>query len=139
MRVDCRWAPMAAAGWLMLGVPGITVGPDVDPKGFREDLRAWDAHEGPSDPIVQALGEQPADQPYCDAPQALQDTLQHDFGERLISSGPVELWGAELSGSWTLLHLVDGGRLCVKASGIGFRADSDPRLYYAAAGLAELH
>lgn len=118
-----RLGMQAAVLFALFALPGVTVSTAVDPRGFREDLQAWSAWSDP-DPAV-------ADAPsHCDPPAVLRDVLQDDFGERLIRDGALQLWGSELSGTWTLVRA--GRDSCVVASGIGFRADRDPDIYFAA-------
>lgn len=78
-----------------------------------------------------------SEHPYCDLDQTVQETLAHDFGEKLISQGSqdTQLWGSSAMGTWTVVLARQDATSCVIASGIGYSEDANPGLYFTKAGL----
>lgn len=116
-------------------------GSDVQPRG-------WSAVAGSDTASVMEMAATlPAgdmgegDTPYCDADPEIARTLSHDFGESLIDGAKIDgrnaqLWGSPVLGTWTLVLARPDATSCIVASGIGFRDNTNPDLYYARAGLA---
>lgn len=85
----------------------------------------------PASPNLSVMGlpdrqSQTVDQPFCDTAESLTDTLAHDFAEVEKTAWvqgqdmAMQLWGSEIMGTWTLLHVGGDGIACVVSSGTGW-------------------
>lgn len=69
---------------------------------------------------------QSIDQPFCDQSASVAATLAHDFAETRQETWTqgtdmvMQLWGSEVMGTWTLLHVGQDGIACVVSSGTGW-------------------
>ncbi len=69
---------------------------------------------------------QSVDQPFCDQTAKVAETLAHDFAEteqnNWVQGGDMklQLWGSEVMGTWTLLHVGNDDIACVVSSGTGW-------------------
>ncbi len=75
---------------------------------------------------------QSVDQPFCDQSEKVGATLAHDFAEDRKDTWTegkdmvLQLWGSEIMGTWTLLHVGQDDIACVVSSGTGWSGDSTP-------------
>lgn len=145
-RTTTRLAALALGAAVMLPAAAMSAiesyrGPDVQPRG-------WSAVAGSDTAsVIEMAATLPAsemgagDTPYCDADPAIARTLAQDFGESLIDGAQIDgndaqLWGSPVLGTWTLVLARPDATSCIVASGIGYRDNTNPDLYYARAGLA---
>lgn len=69
---------------------------------------------------------QTANQPFCDQTAEVTATLASDFAESEQSAWvegkdmALQLWGSDMMGTWTLLHVGQDGIACVVSSGTGW-------------------
>lgn len=116
-------------------------GTDLEPRG-------WSAVAGTDTAsVIEMAATLPAtdmgagDTPYCDADPAIARTLSQDFGESLIDGATIDgrdaqLWASPVMGTWTLVLARPDATSCIVASGIGYRDNTNPDVYYTQAGLA---
>lgn len=78
-----------------------------------------------------------ADQPWCDSAAAVQQSLNAEFDERMVTrrADGTQLWGSDLMGTWTVVLARADQTNCIIASGIGYQDGANPGTYYAQVGL----
>lgn len=141
-----RLAALALAGATLLPAAAF---PAVESfRGADTQPRGWSAVAGSDTAsVIEMAAALPAtdmgegNSPYCDTDPAIARTLAQDFGESLIDGSKIDgndaqLWGSPVMGTWTLVLARPDATSCIVASGIGFRDNANPDVYYAKAGLA---
>lgn len=75
---------------------------------------------------------QSVDQPFCDSTDKVTDTLSADFAETKQQTWvqgtdmTLQLWGSDVMGTWTLVHVAQDGIACVVSSGTGWTTGAVP-------------
>lgn len=145
-RTPIRLAALALGASMLLPPAAMSAiesyrAPNVEPRG-------WSAVAGSDTAsVIEMAATLPAgamgagDTPYCDHDPEIARTLSHDFGESLIDGARIDgrdaqLWASPALGTWTLVLARPDATSCIVASGIGYRDQTNPDLYYAKAGLA---
>lgn len=125
----------------------VSVGAAQARPAAEQPIRGWSAMDGnDAAMLLESAQDLPladmaaGDQPYCATHDEISQTLQHDFGEKLIDISQfaglgAQLWGSDQLGTWTLVAPRGDGISCIIASGIGFDLQRDSRAYYNVAGL----
>lgn len=141
-----RFAALALGAATLLPAAALSAvesvrGPDIQPRGWSAVAGADTASVIEMAATLPASETAAGDTPYCDADPAIARTLAQDFGESLIDgtqigSNDAQLWGSPALGTWTLVLARADETSCIVASGIGFRDNTNPDVYYTKAGLA---
>lgn len=107
-------------------------------------VKGWTAVAGMSGPAVVRLArilpdaaEADGDQPWCDKDAIVQAALRTEFEEDLVTrrADGTQLWGSDLTGTWTVLLDRKDDTQCVIASGVGYRDGTNPLTFYSKVGL----
>lgn len=107
-------------------------------------VKGWTAVAGMSGPAVVKLAhnlpsatEADGDKPWCDSSAAVRSALKSEFNESLVThrDDGTQLWGSDLTGTWTLTLTRADDTQCVIASGIGYQDGADPATFYSKVGL----
>lgn len=134
-----RITAAAALGAVLLSAP--VAQSAVQPAAVRSaPIKGWTAVAGLNGPAVLELArtlpvsaQASGDQPWCDQGPTVRAALKSEFGEQLVSGGPegTQLWGSDMTGTWTVVLGRADNTQCIIASGIGYEDGTDPQSFYA--------
>ncbi|WP_134724799.1 hypothetical protein [Paracoccus luteus] len=114
------------------------------PAAQAQPVKGWSAVAGLSGAEVLDMArtlprtaDAAGDQPWCDSAAAVQQSLDAEFDERMVTrrGDGTQLWGSDVMGTWTVVLARADQTNCIIASGIGYQDGANPGTFYAQVGL----